>query len=83
MIVLREGRLEVPHAEDSQYGLTAAMFTNDTGLAWQVGERLRVGSFTVNSTGGVLGQPFAATSARARDGKWAPRVSASGPRPRC
>jgi acyl-CoA reductase-like NAD-dependent aldehyde dehydrogenase len=58
MIVLREGRLEVPHAEDSQYGLTAAMFTNDTGLAWQVGERLRVGSFTVNSTGGVLGQPF-------------------------
>ena len=45
-------------ANDSQYGLTAAMFTNDTELAWRVGERLRVGSFTVNSTGGVLGQPF-------------------------
>jgi len=45
-------------ANDSKYGLTAAMFTHDTELARSVGERLRVGSFTVNSTGGVLGQPF-------------------------
>jgi len=45
-------------ANDSQYGLTAAMFTHDADLARSVGERLRVGSFTVNSTGGVLGQPF-------------------------
>jgi acyl-CoA reductase-like NAD-dependent aldehyde dehydrogenase len=45
-------------ANDSPYGLTAAMFTHDTGLARGVGRRLRVGSFTVNSTGGVLGQPF-------------------------
>jgi acyl-CoA reductase-like NAD-dependent aldehyde dehydrogenase len=34
------------------------MFTHDADLARGVGERLRVGSFTVNSTGGVLGQPF-------------------------
>jgi acyl-CoA reductase-like NAD-dependent aldehyde dehydrogenase len=45
-------------ANDSKYGLTAAMFSNDTELAAQVGRRLRVGSFTRNSTGGVLGQPF-------------------------
>ena len=45
-------------ANDSKYGLTAAMFTHDAGLARSVGERLAVGSFTVNSTGGVLGQPF-------------------------
>ena len=45
-------------ANDSPYGLTAAMFTHDTSLARSVGRRLRVGSFTVNSTGGVLGQPF-------------------------
>ena len=45
-------------ANDSAYGLTAAMFTNDTDLALRVGRELNVGSFTVNSTGGVLGQPF-------------------------
>jgi acyl-CoA reductase-like NAD-dependent aldehyde dehydrogenase len=45
-------------ANDSPYGLTAAMFTHDTELARSVGQRLNVGSFTVNSTGGVLGQPF-------------------------
>ena len=45
-------------ANDSPYGLTAAMFTNDTEMARAVGRRLRVGSFTTNSTGGVLGQPF-------------------------
>jgi acyl-CoA reductase-like NAD-dependent aldehyde dehydrogenase len=45
-------------ANDSKYGLTAAMFTNDSELARSVGRRMRVGSFTVNSTGGVLGQPF-------------------------
>ena len=45
-------------ANDSKYGLTAAMFTHDTTLARSVGERLNVGSFTLNSTGGVLGQPF-------------------------
>jgi betaine-aldehyde dehydrogenase len=45
-------------ANDSPYGLTAAMFTNDTDLALRVGRELNVGSFTVNSTGGVLGQPF-------------------------
>jgi acyl-CoA reductase-like NAD-dependent aldehyde dehydrogenase len=45
-------------ANDSPYGLTAAIFTHDSELAWRVGERLRVGSFTMNSTGGVLGQPF-------------------------
>src|SRR6202043_114258 len=45
-------------ANDSPYGLTAAIFTNDSELAQRVGERLRVGSFTMNSTGGVLGQPF-------------------------
>jgi betaine-aldehyde dehydrogenase len=45
-------------ANDSKYGLTAAMFTHDITLARSVGERLNVGSFTLNSTGGVLGQPF-------------------------
>ena len=45
-------------ANDSKYGLTAAMFTHNAELARSVGERLAVGSFTVNSTGGVLGQPF-------------------------
>lgn len=45
-------------ANDSDYGLTAAIFTHDAKVARQVGRRLRVGSFTMNSTGGVLGQPF-------------------------
>lgn len=45
-------------ANDSKFGLTAAMFTNDRELARSVGMRIRAGSFTVNSTGGVLGQPF-------------------------
>jgi acyl-CoA reductase-like NAD-dependent aldehyde dehydrogenase len=45
-------------ANDSPYGLTGAIFTHDGDLALSVGRRLRVGSFTVNSTGGVLGQPF-------------------------
>ncbi|WP_375476295.1 aldehyde dehydrogenase family protein [uncultured Jatrophihabitans sp.] len=45
-------------ANDSAYGLTGAIFTHDTELAGRVGRRLRVGSFTMNSTGGVLGQPF-------------------------
>jgi betaine-aldehyde dehydrogenase len=45
-------------ANDSDYGLTGAIFTHDAGLARSVGHRLRVGSFTMNSSGGVLGQPF-------------------------
>lgn len=45
-------------ANDSQYGLTGAIFTNDSDLALKVGRRVRAGSFTMNSTGGVLGQPF-------------------------
>jgi acyl-CoA reductase-like NAD-dependent aldehyde dehydrogenase len=45
-------------ANDSDYGLTAAMFTHDADVARRVGRQLRVGSFTMNSTGGVLGQPF-------------------------
>ena len=45
-------------ANDSAYGLTGAIFTHDVDLARRVGRRLRVGSFTMNSTGGVLGQPF-------------------------
>ena len=45
-------------ANDSSYGLTGAIFTHDADLARRVGRRLRVGSFTMNSTGGVLGQPF-------------------------
>jgi betaine-aldehyde dehydrogenase len=45
-------------ANDSPYGLTGAIFTNDTDLARGVGRRVRAGSFTMNSTGGVLGQPF-------------------------
>jgi acyl-CoA reductase-like NAD-dependent aldehyde dehydrogenase len=45
-------------ANDSSYGLTGAIFTHDANLARRVGRRLRVGSFTMNSTGGVLGQPF-------------------------
>ena len=45
-------------ANASRYGLTGAMFTHDSELARSVGRRLRVGSFTMNSSGGVLGQPF-------------------------
>ncbi len=45
-------------ANDSPYGLTGAVFTDDTDLAWRVGRQLQVGSFTMNSTGGVLGQAF-------------------------
>lgn len=45
-------------ANDSMYGLTGAIFTNDNDLALKVGKRVRAGSFTTNSTGGVLGQPF-------------------------
>lgn len=45
-------------ANDSKYGLTAAIFTHDVGLARRVGELIQAGSFTMNSTGGVLGQPF-------------------------
>jgi aldehyde dehydrogenase (NAD+) len=43
---------------DSAYGLTAAIFTNDEELALSVGRRMRVGSFTTNSCGGVPGHPF-------------------------
>ncbi|WP_051098283.1 aldehyde dehydrogenase family protein [Sporichthya polymorpha] len=45
-------------ANDSPYGLTGAIFTHDAELARNVGRRVRAGSFTRNSTGGVLGQPF-------------------------
>jgi betaine-aldehyde dehydrogenase len=45
-------------ANDSPYGLTGAIFTNDADVARNVGRRVRAGSFTMNSTGGVLGQPF-------------------------
>lgn len=45
-------------ANDSPYGLTGAIFTHDADLARNVGRRVRAGSFTMNSTGGVLGQPF-------------------------
>jgi aldehyde dehydrogenase (NAD+) len=45
-------------ANDSPYGLTGAIFTTDAELARRVGRRMRVGTFTMNSTGGVLGQPF-------------------------
>jgi acyl-CoA reductase-like NAD-dependent aldehyde dehydrogenase len=45
-------------ANDSNYGLTGAIFTNDSELALTVGTQLQVGSFTMNSTGGVLGQAF-------------------------
>lgn len=45
-------------ANDSRYGLTAAIFTADDELALSVGRRVRVGSFTTNSIGGVPGHPF-------------------------
>jgi aldehyde dehydrogenase (NAD+) len=45
-------------ANDSPFGLTGAIFTQDADLARNVGRRVRAGSFTMNSTGGVLGQPF-------------------------
>jgi len=45
-------------ANDSPFGLTGAIFTRDADLARNVGRRVRAGSFTMNSTGGVLGQPF-------------------------
>jgi betaine-aldehyde dehydrogenase len=45
-------------ANDSPYGLTGAIFTNDADLARNVGRRVRAGSFTMNTSGGVLGQPF-------------------------
>jgi betaine-aldehyde dehydrogenase len=45
-------------ANDSRYGLTAAIFTNDADLAMSVARRVRVGSFTTNSIGGVPGHPF-------------------------
>jgi acyl-CoA reductase-like NAD-dependent aldehyde dehydrogenase len=45
-------------ANDSQYGLAAAVYTNDNNLARSVARRVRAGSVTTNSSGGVLGQPF-------------------------
>jgi betaine-aldehyde dehydrogenase len=45
-------------ANDSQYGLAAAVYTNDNDLARSVARRVRAGSVTTNSSGGVLGQPF-------------------------
>jgi acyl-CoA reductase-like NAD-dependent aldehyde dehydrogenase len=69
-------------ANDCPYGLTAAMFTHDTDLARSVGRRLRVGSFTVNSTGASSASRSAATSARASGERWAWRASRSGPRRR-
>ena len=45
-------------ANDTRYGLTGAIFTHNSEIARSVGRRLRVGSFTMNSSGGVLGQPF-------------------------
>ena len=55
---LRRHRRRGRGSPTTPYGLTAAMFTHDSDLARAVGRRLRVGSFTMNSTGGVLGQPF-------------------------
>jgi acyl-CoA reductase-like NAD-dependent aldehyde dehydrogenase len=45
-------------ANDSPFGLTGAIFTHDSELALSVGKRLRVGSFTMNTVGGVPGQAF-------------------------
>ena len=45
-------------ANDSRFGLSGAIFTHDADLARSVARRVRVGSFTMNSSGGVLGQPF-------------------------
>jgi betaine-aldehyde dehydrogenase len=45
-------------ANDSRYGLTAAIFTNEEELAMSVARRVRAGSVTTNSIGGVPGHPF-------------------------
>jgi betaine-aldehyde dehydrogenase len=45
-------------ANDSPYGLSGAIFTNDGDLALGVARRIRAGSFTTNTVGGAPGHPF-------------------------
>jgi aldehyde dehydrogenase (NAD+) len=45
-------------ANDSPYGLSGAVFTNDGDLAMSVARRVRAGSFTTNTVGGAPGHPF-------------------------
>jgi acyl-CoA reductase-like NAD-dependent aldehyde dehydrogenase len=45
-------------ANDSQYGLTAAVFSSDRQLAQQVARSIRAGSIGINASAGEIGLPF-------------------------
>lgn len=45
-------------ANDTRYGLSAAVFSHDEAAAMQVAERLRVGAVAINAIGVSLTEPF-------------------------
>jgi betaine-aldehyde dehydrogenase len=45
-------------ANDSQYGLTAAVFSSDRQVAQQVAGSIRAGSIGINASAGEIGLPF-------------------------
>jgi betaine-aldehyde dehydrogenase len=45
-------------ANDSDYGLSGAVMTNDIALGVEIGRRIRTGTFSVNGFGALLSHPF-------------------------
>jgi aldehyde dehydrogenase (NAD+) len=45
-------------ANDSQFGLSGAVMTNDISLGVEIGRRIRTGTFSVNGFGAKLTHPF-------------------------
>ena len=45
-------------ANDTKYGLSSAVFTDDRQLARRVADRVRTGIFTINSGGAALTEPY-------------------------
>jgi acyl-CoA reductase-like NAD-dependent aldehyde dehydrogenase len=45
-------------ANDTRYGLAGSVFTTDLELARRVAQRVRTGTFAINTAGAALNQPF-------------------------
>ncbi len=69
-------------ANDSIYGLSGAVYTADLEHGFEVAQRIRTGTVSVNATIIDFTVPSAATSSPASDVKAASRVSRSSSRPR-